>query len=259
MSDHQKEQNEEASRRIDISLPGQAPKQLAVVHHVLIIDESGSMLSCRQATVAGINQQLSTIKQTQDSLVTSNFVTLVFFNDQHRTVLSNQPCNEVQNITYAAYLPQGNTALYDTVVSTIKQTEAELGEDCQDRVLLSIFTDGANNICKQYTASDAAREIERVQKKNWTVTYVGANHDVGDEANNLNIPAGNTMSYSSDPDGAARAFGAYATSSALYCRNINKATETNSKTFFSENQTVRDLTTENNIPGIFKVAADKTK
>lgn len=243
-------------RRIDLTetVSRQTNKKLALVSHILIIDESGSMQSCVKATIEGINTQIATIKESEATAKIENLITLVVFNDQHEFVVKGASPDDVETLTAEKYAPTGNTALYDTIVSVIKSTEADI--TAGSKVLLSIFTDGMNNICKKYNASDAAREIERVQQVGWTVTYVGANQDVGDVASSLNIPLGNAMSYTSTNEGATRAFAAYARSSTSYCTAIStdQLDETRgvSQSFFSKEAKVKDVSSTTSLPDLLK-------
>ena len=68
----------------NIYIPGvsqETPITTTVAHHVFIIDGSGSMSSCRSATISGFNEQVQNIRQLGTRIPTQqNRVTLVVFN-----------------------------------------------------------------------------------------------------------------------------------------------------------------------------------
>ncbi|HOY52350.1 MAG TPA: hypothetical protein PLX49_11300 [Prolixibacteraceae bacterium] len=60
-------------------------------------------------------------------------------------------------------------------------------------VLVTILTDGMENASREFSGEAVKKLVDGLSMKNWTFTYIGANHDVVDFA--LKISITNTMSY----------------------------------------------------------------
>ncbi len=54
-------------------------------------------------------------------------------------------------------------------------------------VLVSILTDGEENASKEFTGSQMQAMIDRLKQRNWSFTYMGANHAVQKMAFSLSI------------------------------------------------------------------------
>ncbi len=60
-------------------------------------------------------------------------------------------------------------------------------------VLVTILTDGQENASREFSGEAIKKMIDELSMKNWTFTYIGANHDVVDFA--LKISITNTMKF----------------------------------------------------------------
>jgi len=58
---------------------------------------------------------------------------------------------------------------------------------------VTILTDGMENTSREFSGEAVKKLVDELSLKNWTFTYIGANHDVVDFA--LKISITNTMSY----------------------------------------------------------------
>lgn len=200
-----------------IHIPGVSDNTQGVrtnVHHVFILDASGSMRSLRRQTITGFNEQVQNIRQLEQQFPSQrNLVTLVVFNGRTEVRFFDSESDSLQEITEAAYDPSGSTRLYGSVGETVSRLKASLGDRCsQERVLITIMTDGENTDHDATWGQTATAEyLQQVQKDhNWVVTFIGANIDVASAAKSLNIPVSNTVAYTASEVGTRRAFAAAA-------------------------------------------------
>lgn len=201
-----------------IHIPGVSgtgtPEERTVVHHVFILDASGSMRSLRQQTITGFNEQVQNIRQLEQRFPNQrNLVTLVVFSGTTEVRFFDTDSISLQLITEADYDPDGSTRLYASVGETLSRLRDTLGDRCStERVMITIMTDGQDNVRDNtWTQTTTAEFLQQVQKQyNWVVGFVGANIDVAQAAQDLNIPISNTVAYTASAAGATRAFAAIA-------------------------------------------------
>jgi hypothetical protein len=109
---------------------------------VIILDESGSMSSCKNDTIGGVNEFLKNQKRIK---VEAN-VTLVKFSDYYKIVNDSTPLNQVVYLDETNYTPSNTTALLDAVGKTINSIGKRLADtpeaDRPEKVIFAIITDG---------------------------------------------------------------------------------------------------------------------
>lgn len=197
-----------------IHIPGvsdnSTPSERTNVHHVFILDASGSMSGLRQQTITGFNEQVQNIRQLEQRFPNQrNLVTLVVFSGTTEVRFFDTDSISLQPITPADYNPDGSTRLYASVGEVLTRLRDTLGDRCSaERVMITIMTDGQDNVHDAtWTQTTTAEFLQQVQKQyNWVVGFVGANIDVASAAQRLNIPISNTVAYTADAAGTTRAF-----------------------------------------------------
>jgi hypothetical protein len=111
----------------------------------LILDESGSMQSCKRAAIAGFNQY---VKSLQDEPAPTWF-TLTLFNARRTEVrYRGVPVATVPELDVETYR-QHTTPLYDAIGHTLAAARKEPPADCKK--LCVILTDGLENSSKEFT------------------------------------------------------------------------------------------------------------
>lgn len=158
----------------------------------MVLDKSGSMQIARELTVRGFNEQVQTIKDTQTAGM-ETFVSLVTFNHEVVPEFMNKDVSFLKELTQEDYYPRGNTALFDAVGYTIDEL-TKIAVSPQDDVayLLIIFSDGEENASRKFSQKDIAERIQAVQDTGkWTVTYMGAVHDLDKLCKEMNLVRGN--------------------------------------------------------------------
>lgn len=153
---------------------------------VYILDMSGSMTDKAQETVGGYNQMIRDNKQLDDEA----YVTTVFFDNRYITFQDRKPIKEADLIT-DEYKPTGMTALFDAVGRTINSIQANK----EDKVLVTIITDGLENASKEWNGKKVKELIEAKKKEDWVITFLGTNIDVDKMADTLGVDASLRKNY----------------------------------------------------------------
>ena len=158
----------------------------------MVLDESGSMRQARDLTINNFNEQVeSLVKGSVDGMET--FVSLYTFSCEAKAVLKVVPVSEMRKLTDKNYSPDGRTAMYDAVGMAINDLNAiEVSPQDDVAFLIVIFSDGQENNSRQFDQPTIAEMVQSVQAKgNWTVTYMGAVHDLDKLCADLNLLKGN--------------------------------------------------------------------
>ena len=175
----------------------------------IVLDRSGSMKSCRDATLLGVNKQISTIRKDAKEPGNETFVSYYTFNAQVEPKYKCRPVNFLDDI--AEYEIGGNTAIYDAMGTAITDFDRETDVSSADNSYLIVFvSDGKEypvGCSKKFTARQIAKMVKDKQDTGrWTFTYMGANQDLGKLQAELGLYRGNIANYASDMKGAAVAW-----------------------------------------------------
>lgn len=171
-----------------------------------VLDESGSMMSCRDQTISGFNEFMDS---QEDKTLGETRVTLVKFNsDKIDTVYADKLIEDTPKLTEASYQPYATTPLYDAIAQAIKTTEDQV--DIASRVLsklaghsvvagplviVVIMTDGLENASRQYKQPDIFDMIQKKKDVGWTFVFLGADQDSWAAGGAMGIPMGSTVNY----------------------------------------------------------------
>lgn len=154
-----------------------------------LLDETGSMITCKEATISGFNEYIKTLKKEKNV-----FVTLTKFNSKKvQIVYSEKAISKVPELDNKNYTPMELTPLYDAIGRTIIDIEKTAKK--ADKVLIVIMTDGQENCSKEYTRTDIFTLIKEKEKLGWTFVYLGADHNAYQESQKFGVAAGNTMQF----------------------------------------------------------------
>ena len=164
-------------------------------HVVFILDDSGSMQSCRDATIAGFNEFLAGQKASE----VPTFISLYKF-DGSRTVrvFSRVGVNEVPNLDRELYNPRGGTNLNDAICEVMIEVNNNLAasrEDLRDSISLVILTDGEENSSRTYRAGDVKAMVEKAEANDWAFFFLGANIDAFAVGSAYGFGVSNTLQY----------------------------------------------------------------
>lgn len=190
-----------------------------------ILDRSGSMESVREATISGFNEYIQSLQKDEKNKYE---FTLTLF-DTIVTRNETIDIKKVKPLNKETYVPDGFTALYDAVCSTIKNTQDKESEckDCggivhKQKILTVIMTDGGENASKEYDEKDMREMIQAREKQgNWTFVYLGANQDSYAAAAKYGISHGNTANFYATSAGAGAVFRGMSAATASFASSSN--------------------------------------
>ncbi len=120
------------------------------VHNLIILDESGSMLSIKPSIIQGFNEIVQTMKGLEKQYPEQDhYITLVSFNGLgQKTHLFCQPVKEIGLIDDSKYQPDASTPLLDAMGYSFIKLKNELENSTEYHVLVTILTDGEGECLK---------------------------------------------------------------------------------------------------------------
>lgn len=186
------------------------------VYNLIILDESGSMRSIYNQALSGINETLATIRSNQEIFpLHRNYVSIVTFEGDASGVKLRRdriPVGSIKDMTAKDYAPGGCTPLYDAMgISITRLAESILPND---RVMVTIITDGEENSSTRYSGKAIKEMVSRQREKGWTFAYIGANQDAVEVARELNI--NNALNFDATPEGTVEMSVRFRKASAKY-------------------------------------------
>lgn len=161
------------------------------VHNLIILDESGSMLSIKQEIVEAFNAIVTTMKKLAESFPEQeHLISMVTFNSlETKTYLHLNSLASLDVISGKNYCPQSGTPLYDAMGFSIGRLRNETSNSGKHNVLVNVLTDGLENASREYSGPAIRSLVDELKHSgNWTFTYTGADHDVERAALDVSIP-----------------------------------------------------------------------
>jgi uncharacterized protein YegL len=144
------------------------------------------MCSIKKEAIDSVNETIQTIRSAQKKHEgQEHYVSLVTFNDDVKTVYDCVNIDEVKEINAETYRPDCCTALYDAMGISITALQNKVAP--QDKVLVTVITDGYENASKEYSGKAVKALVEEMKSKGWVFAYIGANHDVEAVASTISI------------------------------------------------------------------------
>lgn len=169
------------------------------IYNLIILDESGSMDHIKQAAIDSVNETLQSIRGAQkENEGQEHFVSFVSFNSSVKTIFDCVSADSVNDLTGRDYEPSGLTALYDAMGISLTALRQRVQSD--DKVLVTIVTDGMENASREYSGVAIKAMVDELKARGWIFAYMGANHDV--EAAAAHISITNVMHFEASVDGA---------------------------------------------------------
>lgn len=145
------------------------------------------MHSIKTQTIDGFNETVQTIRDAQRRYEEQEHVVLlvVFNTSKIDTVYERVPVSNVKELTDESYNPDCGTPLYDAMGSALNSLRPYVEKD--DRVLVTIITDGYENSSKEYSGAAIKALVDELKGKGWIFTYIGANQNVEKVAAQISI------------------------------------------------------------------------
>lgn len=158
------------------------------IFNLLILDESGSMSSIEKQAVDSVNETLQSVRAAQDKYKDEqdHFVSFITFNSSGvKAVLDRVEAQKVEDITPAQFNPACCTPLYDAIDQSVNELKKSVAEN--DKVLVTIITDGYENASREYNQANVKALTEKLGKQGWTFAYIGTNQDAMAVSHDLGI------------------------------------------------------------------------
>lgn len=176
------------------------------IYNLIILDESGSMFAIKEATIRGFNEVVQTIKGVAEKYPEQeHYISFVTFNSMGvKTHLDRMPVQTLNEIDGNRYQPNAGTPLYDAMGESFAHLRKVTDTQPDSNVLVTILTDGEENSSREYNGKAIKAIIDELKDKNWTFTYIGANHDVEKFAISISIE--NSLSYHANEQGMHEMF-----------------------------------------------------
>lgn len=163
----------------------------------VILDKSGSMESCRADTIGGFN---SFVKKQKEIKADSAFLSLYQFDHEYFINYQNKKIEQVEELTYETFEPNGQTALLDAIGKTITPIQ----HPGESYVIIVIITDGQENSSQEFSKSTINDLIQKKKELGWEFVFLGANQDAIQEASTLGICGNSALTY--DTNNSKEAF-----------------------------------------------------
>jgi Mg-chelatase subunit ChlD len=168
------------------------------VYNLIILDESGSMQSIKNATISGFNEVLQTIKGMERKYPElQQFVSFISFNGMGiKTLIDMKPAIVMKELDEKKYRPDSNTPLFDAIGFSVNKLKTDIEEEIDKNVLVTILTDGEENSSREYDVAGIKSLIEELRAQGWTFAFIGANQEVEKVAFSISIK--NCMHFEAD-------------------------------------------------------------
>jgi hypothetical protein len=172
-------------------------KQRTIYH--LIVDQSGSMSDCIEATINGYNEQLNRIRNMQTEFPDHDIrMGLTMFNNNVDIKAVAQHLKNATPLSRNNYVPAGGTALYDAIGKSVLHLEgtSERQSDIPATFVIVVLTDGYENSSNLFNLQQVRSLIQRLEAtEKWTFSFIGATLDAVEVAQTMAIKAKNSYSF----------------------------------------------------------------
>jgi hypothetical protein len=206
-----------------------------IIHALTIVDKSGSMQGYRNRTIEGINANINALKAEVDGDTTILNTQLQFSSgnniwstprdDDFVFPRVGKAVETLVDMTDADYRPDGGTPLLDAIgygVEKVKDFHGDKLGDDNLKIIVTIFTDGAENSSKKWTKDDIKKMVEHFQSDGkWTFTFVGCGSldAVTATSAQFGVSTANTVAYDTSEEGTRGAYSKIATSYSNFARS----------------------------------------
>ena len=173
-------------------------KTQRTIYH-LIVDKSGSMSDCIEATINGFNEQINRIRSIATEFPEQDIrVGFTVFNFSIDMPAVAEDLNTIPRLTRSNYVPSGSTALYDAIGKTTMQLEefTDHHSDLPVTYVVVVLTDGYENASQMFTLHNIRSMISRLEATGrWTFSFIGATLDAVAVAEQMSFKTQNSFSF----------------------------------------------------------------
>ena len=173
---------------------------------VFILDKSGSMSGLESDTIGGFNSMLEKQRAYEGNVLVST----ILFNNSSEVLHDRIPLENVEPLTEKDYFVGGSTALLDAIGDAVKHIrnvhKYARKEDCPEKTLFVITTDGYENASRKFSYGEIKKLIERQKNRGWEFVFLGANIDAVEVASSIGIERRRAVNYHADSRGTAKLY-----------------------------------------------------
>ena len=158
-----------------------------------VLDQTGSMASCKNETVLSFNDFL----KEQRSEAGKCLLTLTKFDTASQvTPYTDIDIQILPEMSKDWFIPGGGTNLRDVIGDRIDALEERLENwSTPPKVLFVVMTDGADNASRIYTEKQISSKIKLKKSDNWAFVYLGIDQNALAIASRLGFDEGNIKSF----------------------------------------------------------------
>jgi len=176
-----------------------------------VLDETGSMQSCKEQTISGFNEYISTLRAEKNA-GDIRFTMVKFNSSKTELVCEAAKLGDVSELNQENYQPSATTPLYDAIGAAIRSAERVV-DGKKRSVLIAIQTDGYENASGEYDQRGIFDLIEAKKRDGWQFAFLGADQDAYAASAQIGIAVSATLSYdSANTTGAFKRFAESTTS-----------------------------------------------
>jgi hypothetical protein len=170
-----------------------------------LLDRTGSMNSCKDATIEAFNGYIEALK-TGGEAAAIEFTFLQFDSVSLDKICVSEDIHLVKPLTAETYQPRASTPLVDAAFKTIKAVDFALTKrDDHPKIVICIQTDGEENASTEHTMSELNALIKEKSALNWQFNFMGAGIDAYAQSRQMGIPMASSLSYRKDDRAATLA------------------------------------------------------
>lgn len=181
-------------------------------HIAMVLDRSGSMSSCKAATIEAVNSYFAKSRKEAEG---AGFEMLIFDSEAIDTIRDCE-MKDVADLTSEDFVPRASTPLYDAIGRAIDKLDVKLKADKSEKGVLVIVTDGMENASRKHTHSTISELITARQAAGWLVLFLGAGLDAAKQAITMGIRAESTANIGTDRVSLSATMSSVAARSAHY-------------------------------------------
>lgn len=202
-------------------------------HIHFVLDRSGSMETCLEDTIGGVNSFLRTQKELKDG--GNCTISLYLFDHEYNVLYNEINVQDAKELDHTTYVPRGHTALHDAIGKTVLHA-AHCKYDPKDKIVIVILTDGFENASREFDNKSIAALIKKYDAlDNWSFVFLAANQDSITTAKSLGIGAAGTMDYVQSGEGVRKCYNNLSAAMSRY-RTATPAVAASSKIAFTEEE-----------------------
>lgn len=181
---------------------------------VMILDRSGSMASCREATITAVNKYLKESKA--DATLTAAEFELVIFDTDSIDTIRDGKIADATELTAADFVPRSGTPLLDAIGRGIGKIDAKLAASNGEKAILVVVTDGEENQSQKHTYESIQALISDRQEKGWLILFLGAGLASAQQGTRMGIRSANVANIGLDETSLSEAMMAMSVSNVRY-------------------------------------------